>query len=200
MAHLLEHAVRRGDFVLRSGRRSDWFIDAKQTTCRPDGMLLVADAFLAVLPDDITAIGGLTSLPGAVMGAVIIQSVKYFGEPHLQGLSLLVTGPGLLAVLLVLPGGFAEGAFKLRDRQLRWIANRRGIHVPSLVADRRVEIERAEHGLIEEAEQSVVEAESFDVLKEATIRCPVCDELLSLDAAVEHDHLQVATTGVRRRS
>ena len=39
-----------------------------------------------------------------------------------------------------------------------------------------------------------------DVLKEATIRCPVCDELLSLDAAVEHDHLQVATTGVRRRS
>ena len=58
--HLLEHAVRRGEFVLKSGKRSDWFIDAKQTTCRPDGMLLVADAMLAVLPDDITAIGGLT--------------------------------------------------------------------------------------------------------------------------------------------
>jgi orotate phosphoribosyltransferase len=58
--HLLRHAVRRGDFVLKSGKRSDWFIDAKQTTCRPDGMLLVADALLAVLPDDITAIGGLT--------------------------------------------------------------------------------------------------------------------------------------------
>ena len=48
--HLLQHAVRRGDFVLKSGKRSDWFIDAKQTTCRPDGMLLVADALLAVLP------------------------------------------------------------------------------------------------------------------------------------------------------
>lgn len=58
--HLLDHSVRRGDFVLKSGRRSDWFIDAKQTTCRPEGMLLVADAALAVLPDDVTAIGGLT--------------------------------------------------------------------------------------------------------------------------------------------
>jgi orotate phosphoribosyltransferase len=58
--HLLRHAVRRGDFVLKSGRRSNWFIDAKQTTCRPDGMLLVADALLAVLPDDVTALGGLT--------------------------------------------------------------------------------------------------------------------------------------------
>jgi orotate phosphoribosyltransferase len=58
--HLLRHAVRRGDFVLKSGRRSDWFIDAKQTTCRPDGMLLVADALLAALPDEVTALGGLT--------------------------------------------------------------------------------------------------------------------------------------------
>ena len=52
--------MRRGDFVLKSGRRSDWFIDAKQTTCRPDGMLLVAEALLAVLPDEVTALGGLT--------------------------------------------------------------------------------------------------------------------------------------------
>ena len=58
--HLLAHAVKRGDFTLRSGKRSDWFIDAKQTTCRPDGMLLVADALLDVLPTDIDAIGGLT--------------------------------------------------------------------------------------------------------------------------------------------
>lgn len=59
-AHLLEHSVRTGDFVLKSGRRSSWFIDSKQTVCRPGGMLLVADGVLAVLPDDATAIGGLT--------------------------------------------------------------------------------------------------------------------------------------------
>jgi orotate phosphoribosyltransferase len=64
--HLLRHSVRRGDFVLKSGRHSHWFIDAKQTTCRPDGMLLVADALLAVLPDEITAIGGLTMGADAV--------------------------------------------------------------------------------------------------------------------------------------
>jgi orotate phosphoribosyltransferase len=58
--HLLAHAVRRGDFVLKSGRKSGWFIDAKQTTCRPDGMLLVAEAMLSVLPDEVTALGGLT--------------------------------------------------------------------------------------------------------------------------------------------
>ena len=58
--HLLKHSVRRGEFVLKSGRTSSWFMDAKQTTCRPDGMLLVADALLAVLPDHITALGGLT--------------------------------------------------------------------------------------------------------------------------------------------
>lgn len=64
--HLLAHAVRQGDFVLKSGKHSSWFIDAKQTTCRPDGMVLVADAALEVLPDDITAIGGLTMGADAV--------------------------------------------------------------------------------------------------------------------------------------
>ncbi len=58
--HLLAHSVQRGDFTLKSGKRSAWFIDAKQTTCAPDGMLLVADALLSVLPDDVTALGGLT--------------------------------------------------------------------------------------------------------------------------------------------
>lgn len=58
--HLLQFAVKRGDFVLKSGKRSSWFIDAKQTTASPSGMLLVADALLSVLPDDVTAIGGLT--------------------------------------------------------------------------------------------------------------------------------------------
>lgn len=58
--HLLTHAVRRGDFVLKSGRRSTWFIDAKQTVCRPEAMLLVAEGVLAEVPSDATAIGGLT--------------------------------------------------------------------------------------------------------------------------------------------
>ena len=68
--HLLRHAVKRGDFVLKSGKRSDWFIDAKQTTCRADGMLLVAEAALATIPEDATAIGGLTMGADAVAFSV----------------------------------------------------------------------------------------------------------------------------------
>jgi orotate phosphoribosyltransferase len=60
VAHLHEHSVRLGDYVLKSGAKSSWFIDAKQTACRPEGLLLMADAALAVIPDDVTAIGGLT--------------------------------------------------------------------------------------------------------------------------------------------
>jgi orotate phosphoribosyltransferase len=66
VAHLLQHSVRTGDFTLKSGKKSGWFIDAKQTTCRAEGMLLVADAALDVIPDDVTAIGGLTMGADAV--------------------------------------------------------------------------------------------------------------------------------------
>ncbi|HEY6532335.1 MAG TPA: orotate phosphoribosyltransferase [Acidimicrobiales bacterium] len=58
--HLLTHSVRRGDFTLKSGRKSSWFIDSKQTVCRPDGLLLVADLALDLIPADVNALGGLT--------------------------------------------------------------------------------------------------------------------------------------------
>ena len=60
VAHLLKHSVKTGDFVLKSGRRSSWFIDAKQTACRPEGMIAIADAALEVMPPEANAIGGLT--------------------------------------------------------------------------------------------------------------------------------------------
>lgn len=59
-AHVLEHSVRRGEFTLKSGASSSWFLDTKQTACRPEGILLVADAMLDVIPESATAIGGLT--------------------------------------------------------------------------------------------------------------------------------------------
>ena len=59
--HLLKHSIRTGDFVLKSGRRSNWFCDAKQTACRAEGILLVADAVLDVMPPGIDAIGGLAA-------------------------------------------------------------------------------------------------------------------------------------------
>jgi orotate phosphoribosyltransferase len=58
--HLLQHSVRRGDFVLKSGRRSTWFIDSKQTICAPEVMEDLASLVLERTPSDVTAIGGLT--------------------------------------------------------------------------------------------------------------------------------------------
>jgi len=58
--HVLAHSLKTGDFTLKSGRTSSWFLDTKQTACRPDGIVLIADVALALLPADITTIGGLT--------------------------------------------------------------------------------------------------------------------------------------------
>jgi orotate phosphoribosyltransferase len=60
LTHLLTHSVKRGDFILKSGARSTWFLDTKQTACRGEGMLLIAEAALALIPSEATAIGGLT--------------------------------------------------------------------------------------------------------------------------------------------
>lgn len=60
LAHLLEHSVRRGDFILKSGRPSSWFIDSKQTICAPEVMVDVASLVLERIPEDVDAIGGLT--------------------------------------------------------------------------------------------------------------------------------------------
>ena len=59
-AHVLEHSLKSGNFTLKSGQPSSWFLDTKQTACRPEGIVLVAQAALEILPDEATAIGGLT--------------------------------------------------------------------------------------------------------------------------------------------
>ncbi len=58
--HVFQHSLKTGDFTLKSGRKSSWFLDTKQTVCRPDGVLAVAEAALTIIPADATAIGGLT--------------------------------------------------------------------------------------------------------------------------------------------
>ncbi len=58
--HILKHSLKTGSFTLKSGRTSNWFLDSKQTACRSDGILLVSDVALAILPSEIDAIGGLT--------------------------------------------------------------------------------------------------------------------------------------------
>ena len=58
--HVLEHCVKRGEFTLKSGATSSWFLDTKQSACRPEAMVLIADLALELIPAHATAIGGLT--------------------------------------------------------------------------------------------------------------------------------------------
>jgi branched-chain amino acid transport system permease protein len=81
-------------------------------------------------------IGGLGSLPGALLGATYVHGVDFFLPAEWQ---FLATGAGLLLVLLVFPGGFGGVLADLRDGALRKVAARRGLVVPSLLADVRVD-------------------------------------------------------------
>lgn len=144
-----------------------------------------------------TVVGGLTSVGGAVAGAVIFGILNLFGDDLLTGLSFLSTGVGVLVVLLFLPGGLAELFFKGRDSFLRWVANRHDLLVPSLFADKLVleegnaEKRYAEDNVISAAEQHVEEVDSFDVVDSPDILCPVCFEILSAELAGAHEHLRV---------
>jgi branched-chain amino acid transport system permease protein len=92
-------------------------------------------------------VAGLTSVWAAVVGVAIFEFVVLFGPEIWQGLPpdvaatipLLLTGPLLIINLYQTPGGLAGVVFEARDKWLRGLAKRRGIHVPSLVADRRVD-------------------------------------------------------------
>jgi branched-chain amino acid transport system permease protein len=99
-------------------------------------------------------IGGLGSLPGVLLGAVYLWGTEYF----LPGQwSFLATGAGLLLILMVLPGGLGAVLYDTRDWLLRQIAKRRGLVVPSLVADVRVE-EPIPEPIREEAEEAAERA------------------------------------------
>lgn len=79
-------------------------------------------------------IGGLGSIPGAIAGALYVKGSAAFLPSEL---TFFASGLGLLAVLIALPGGLASLIYRGRDGYLKWVANRRGIMVPSLFADAR---------------------------------------------------------------
>jgi branched-chain amino acid transport system permease protein len=110
------------------------------------------------------AIAGVGSLFWTVFGVMALEASVVFGPrlydllgPTLsETLPLMLTGPLLLLNMYFYPGGTAEQVFGTRDRWLRRLAERRGILVPSLVADRRVE-EAAEQQVVLGAEHHLAE-------------------------------------------
>jgi branched-chain amino acid transport system permease protein len=93
-------------------------------------------------------IGGLGSIPGAILGAVYVRGAEFFLK---GGWAVIASGAGLLLLLLLSPGGLGELLYRARDHLLRFVASRRGIVVPSLVADVRVEADASERIGLEDA-------------------------------------------------
>lgn len=88
-----------------------------------------------------TVIGGIGSLTGAMLGAVFVLGVPLLpGLRDIELVAFLTSGLGVVLVLYFLPGGLVQGWQRLRDVFLRRVAARHGIHVPSLVADPRVQL------------------------------------------------------------
>lgn len=103
-------------------------------------------------------IGGLGSAPGIILAAAYFSVLDFFvASVRAQ---LLTSGVGLLLILLLFPGGLGQIIYDVRDAILRRIAERRGIVVPSLVADVRVQAEERE------------EAALFEAIEDATAPVP----------------------------
>ncbi|HVT77602.1 MAG TPA: ABC transporter permease [Acidimicrobiales bacterium] len=105
----------------------------------------------------VVVIGGVTSLPGALLGTLYIGVLKY-GDISPSG-ELLATGFGALLLLLVFKAGLAQVFYGIRDSALRWVAERKGIVVPSLLADVRTEEEAqaADRDILSAAAQTAEE-------------------------------------------
>jgi branched-chain amino acid transport system permease protein len=134
----------------------------------------------------VVVIGGITSIPGALLGTLYIGALKY-GDISPSG-ELLATGFGALLLLMFFPGGLAQIFYGTRDSALRWVAARRGIVVPSLLADVMTSDVAAEAEVLTDA---AVTAEAHTI--DGALQCPVCGASLTMAEAAEHEHFQPVT-------
>jgi branched-chain amino acid transport system permease protein len=141
----------------------------------------------------IAVIGGLTSLPGALLGAVYVEGVPYlFGGQ--ETVRLLTSSVGLLILLLVVPGGLSEIAYRSRDNFLRWVAARNGLHVPSLVADSLQGQDEPDDPFSRPVDPAAAHSDTGRV-HPGLIGCPVCGARIPVTEAIHHPHFAVDAAG-----
>ncbi len=73
---LKERSILRGDFVLSSGKKSSYYIDARTTTLDPEGVNLIAKIMLEEIlkHEGVDAVGGPTLGADPIVGALISYS------------------------------------------------------------------------------------------------------------------------------
>ena len=70
-------ALKKGDFLLSSGRRSNYYLDARLVSLHPQGAYLIANIILHMLEkEDIDALGGPTLGADPIAAAVAVLSYE----------------------------------------------------------------------------------------------------------------------------
>jgi len=100
---VLEKAVKRGDFTLVSGQKSNYYINGKLVALTSDGLALMAEFFLREIEgENIDAIGGMVIGADPIVGAILTladrKGLKLDGflvrkEPKGHGTRSQVEGP-----------------------------------------------------------------------------------------------------------
>jgi orotate phosphoribosyltransferase len=82
LALLQRDALKKGKFVLSSGKESSFYLDGRIITMTPEGAYLIANLMLAMIKgDNVAALGGPTLGADPIVGAVAAVS-------HINGVAL----------------------------------------------------------------------------------------------------------------
>ncbi len=138
-------SYEEGEFILKSGKKSSFYIDARETTLNPEGMYLAGSIMYKMVKDmtDIEAVGGVSVGADPLVCSVVLyayhqkDSLSGFfirKEPKGHGRSLWIEGaknlkPGMNVVIL--EDVITTGGSSLRAIE---IAEQAGYHVKGLIA------------------------------------------------------------------
>jgi orotate phosphoribosyltransferase len=100
---VLEKAVKRGEFTLTSGQKSNYYINGKLISLDSEGLALMAEFFLEEIKgENIEAVGGMVIGADPIVGAILAladkQGLKLDGflvrkEPKGHGTRSQIEGP-----------------------------------------------------------------------------------------------------------
>lgn len=84
LALLKKEALKKGNFVLSSGKTSNYYLDGRLITLAPEGAYLAAGIILEMIKDkkDITAVGGPTLGADPIVGS--LACLSYLEETPLK--------------------------------------------------------------------------------------------------------------------
>ena len=83
---LKEHAYKKGEFKLSSGKKSEHYVNCKPVTLSAQGINLVSTLLLECISSDVVAVGGLTLGADPLVTGVAMASDECLWAPDLNGL------------------------------------------------------------------------------------------------------------------